>query len=295
MAFKSMSRRYLANNGIKNKGNTCFFNSSIQALLSLPDLVQFLVETTFDPSKQIFCSALQNFISQYSNSKIVDPSSLISVLKGKIKLFDGRQQDAHSFLESLISRLSDESETLNSEKKSFLKKILGIHLKDTIKCHECGFKSTVETVTMIHYLFIKESVQKSLNNFIEQEEQIDQSSPWKCTNCKKRGISSLSHSVTKTSDYLIVYLNRFQSLNSKNDVNITVNDVITVENQSYEVIAVVCHSGTLSGGHYYSYCKRGDEWNEYNDSLVTRSPCPERGGQVYILFYSRIDKNSSNL
>lgn len=295
MASKSQIRRYLENNGIKNKGNTCFFNSSLQALLSLPDLVQFLVETDFDPSKQIFCAALQNFITTYSNSKIVDPSSLISVLKGKIKLFDGRQQDAHSFLESLISKLSDESETLNSEKRSFLKKILGVHLKDTITCHECGFKSTVETVSMIHYLFIKDSIQKSLDYYLEQQEQIDQSSPWKCTKCKKRGISSLSHSITNTPEYLIIYLNRFQSTTTKNDNNIVVNDQIIIGNQHYEVIAVVCHSGTLSGGHYYSYCKRGDDWNEYNDSLVQKSPRPERGGQVYILFYSKVNEDPNNL
>lgn len=284
-------KRNLATTGIKNKGNTCFFNASLQALLSIPEVVHFLSESTFDPSKQNFCLALQNFIVQYTKCKIVDPSSLISVLKGKIKLFDGRQQDAHSFLESLISRLSDESESMHSEKKSFFKKIFGINAQDTVKCHECGFKSSNETVSMIQYLFIKKSIQSSIDHFLQQEEQVDSGSPWECTKCKTKGVSSLSHAIKKTSNNLIVYLNRFQSVNSKNDTNLAIDTQIEINKDIFDLVATVCHSGTLSGGHYYSYCKRDHEWNEYNDSLVQKAPRPEYGDQVYILFYSKANKD----
>ena len=60
---------------------------------------------------------------------------------------------------------------------------------------------------------------------------------------------------------------------------------------TYDLYAVSCHSGSMSGGHYISYCKNPilDTWYEFNDlnvkqiskhtSLVTKA--------AYVLFYKR--------
>ena len=36
----------------------------------------------------------------------------------------------------------------------------------------------------------------------------------------------------------------------------------------YRLYSVIIHSGNLEGGHYYAYCKEGEEWMEFNDSTV---------------------------
>ena len=289
MVRKSLITNVLGKIGMRNRGNTCFFNSSIQALLSMPKFVDFFCETSFPP-KHIFSQALQNFLEEYkTTSKLIDPINLIDAIKGKIKLFDGKQQDAHSFLESFISRLNDENQLFKDGKESFLKKILAIHTQDTVRCHACGYQSTVETFPLIQFLFIKESIQSSLDHFIQQEESIDSESPWKCEKCKKKSAASMSHSIKKTSEYLILYLNRFQSLTIKNDIVVSIDDTIVVNDQFYELISTVCHSGTLSGGHYYSFCKRYGDWCEYNDSTVNKSEKPEKGSQVYMLIYSKLN------
>jgi ubiquitin C-terminal hydrolase len=287
MVTKSPITNYIGKAGMRNKGNTCFFNSSIQALLSMPKFVNFFCEPIFS-SKHTFSQTLQNFIEEYKRSKIIDPGFLIDAIKGKIKLFDGRQQDSHAFLESFISRLCDENAQLAEEKKNTLKRMLEIQTQDTVKCHYCGYKSAVETFPLIQYLFIKDSIQRSIDSFLGQEEQIDSASPWKCEKCGESGSASLSHVIKNTSDYLILYLNRFQNSTSKNDKFVEINNEISINTDVFQLLATVCHSGTLSGGHYYSFCKRYGEWNEYNDSLVKKSGCPDEGSQVYMLIYSKI-------
>ena len=31
--------------------------------------------------------------------------------------------------------------------------------------------------------------------------------------------------------------------------------------------AISNHTGSTNGGHYFSYCKNGDKWYEYNDRI----------------------------
>lgn len=291
MSAKLAVKKHLPAHGLKNKGNTCFFNASMQGFLSLPKIVRFFLDTPFDPSKQPICFALKNFIFEYKNSAIVDPAEFISAIRSKIKLFSGRQQDAHEFLEYFLDELYNECEPPKSENKlNPLRTMLGIFTEDSIKCHQCGFISVNKFLSKMQYLFIKDSVQRSINNHLNFEEMVDESSPWKCTQCDSKSKSGISHSIKDTSEYFIIHLNRFHDLGSKNLSPIRIDDVIEINQVSYQNVGIVCHSGTLSGGHYYAYCKR-DKWMEFNDSQVQSIDSPPAAEEsVYILFYSRVDE-----
>lgn len=293
MTARLAVKMHLDAHGIKNKGNTCFFNASIQCFLSMPKVIRYFLENTFDASKQPFCIAFQNFIFEYKNNKILDPSDFLGAIRGKIKLFDGRQHDAHAFLESFISKLCDELDgsckksEAKKEKDNFLKQTLGISNEDSVKCLKCGFVSVVSSVSLIQYLFIKGSVQKSLNFYTQNEECVDEASPWKCTSCGAETACPIQHKITATSDYFIIHLNRFQGMGAKNNTQIKIEQTITINDTSYEIIGTVCHSGVLEGGHYYAFCKR-DKWMEYNDILVQAANEPEGGSTAYLLFYAKI-------
>lgn len=290
MTAKLAVKKHLPSHGLKNKGNTCFFNASIQGFLSLPKIVRFFLDTSFDPSKQPVCLALQNFIFEYKNSAIVDPSEFISAIKSKIKLFSGRQQDAHEFLEYFLTELYNECEPPKSENTvNPLKNMLGILIEDSIKCHECGFVSVNKSLSKMQYLFIKDSVQRSIDHYLRYEEMVDESSPWKCVKCSSQSKAGISHSIKNTSEYFIIHLNRFQNMSSKNTTPIKIDEIIEINRVKYENVGIACHSGTLSGGHYYAYCKR-DRWMEFNDSLVQNIERPSAEESVYILFYSKIEE-----
>eukprot|EP00928_Gymnodinium_smaydae_P058208 TRINITY_DN4142_c0_g6_i1.p1 TRINITY_DN4142_c0_g6~~TRINITY_DN4142_c0_g6_i1.p1 ORF type:complete len:1022 (-),score=206.69 TRINITY_DN4142_c0_g6_i1:127-3192(-) len=71
----------------------------------------------------------------------------------------------------------------------------------------------------------------------------------------------------------------------------------------YELFAVTCHHGGMSGGHYISYCSNteGKEpvWLKFNDESVTGvsigSEVDEISRQCYVLFYRKRAFSSSNL
>ncbi|PRP87113.1 ubiquitin carboxyl-terminal hydrolase 33 [Planoprotostelium fungivorum] len=57
---------------------------------------------------------------------------------------------------------------------------------------------------------------------------------------------------------------------------------------TYDLIALINHTGGLGGGHYVSYCKGEEEWNLYDDSRVSSaSESQVENTEGYILFYRR--------
>jgi len=71
----------------------------------------------------------------------------------------------------------------------------------------------------------------------------------------------------------------------------------------YELYAVACHWGGMSGGHYTSYCinHEGKEpvWLKYNDDVVNsvslQQELDELSRQCYVLYYRKRAFSSSNL
>jgi ubiquitin carboxyl-terminal hydrolase 20/33 len=61
-------------------------------------------------------------------------------------------------------------------------------------------------------------------------------------------------------------------------------------NPLYNLYAVICHSGSLHGGHYYTYAKHSatGRWYEFNDSSVTEvSEATVEKAEAYVLFYEQ--------
>ena len=61
------------------------------------------------------------------------------------------------------------------------------------------------------------------------------------------------------------------------------------KSKRYGLVAVTVHKGTLSGGHYIAFVKRGKQWYLFNDELF--EPVTETlvlSQEAYLLFYQRI-------
>lgn len=59
---------------------------------------------------------------------------------------------------------------------------------------------------------------------------------------------------------------------------------------SYDLTAVICHHGTVGGGHYTSFAKHqlSNKWYEYDDQLVTEvSEEMVQSCEAYVLFYRK--------
>jgi ubiquitin C-terminal hydrolase len=61
---------------------------------------------------------------------------------------------------------------------------------------------------------------------------------------------------------------------------------ITPGEWMYRLYAVVVHQGSVSGGHYISYTRRGDNWYYFSDSHFKQTSLESvKSAQAYILFY----------
>lgn len=274
--------------GLNNLGNTCFFNSAMQCILSMTKFCEIILNKDFSDNQQI-SRALQNFIINYkiAPNNTVDPKIFINSIKSKIKLFNKTQQDAHAFLEMLLSIIFEENKTIKN-KQGELEQLFLVEHEDSVICKSCMFKVTNTVKSHIQWLFVNESIENSFIKYEEIEDMVDKSSQWHCYNCNRNVLAGIKHKIINSSTYLIVHLNRFLDIQQKNNANIIVNETIKINKTPYKLIGEVCHTGTLSYGHYYAYASRNNKFYKFDDSIASSSFPLTNSSTPYILFYEKI-------
>ncbi|KAI4292529.1 hypothetical protein PAPHI01_1803 [Pancytospora philotis] len=295
MASKILIKSFLQPVGLKNKGNTCFFNATMQCLLSLPEFISYLKRCDFDKKRQPISHALRSFIHAYQGDKVYDPQEFIRSISSRIPLFNGRQQDAQSFLCTLLDLVIEEQGKEGGSAKersrepgsggNALREMFEAENVDVINCRACSYSNVVRTRATIQNLDIAASVQDALSDYLQKEELFRSDNDWECPRCK-HNLPQIRRRIERTADYVIVMLNRFLNMHSKNMKSIRIDSEIELNGRSYESVGVICHVGSLHGGHYFSKSKRDGAWYEFNDSSVTKTTESFGPEQPYILFYA---------
>ncbi|KAL7145216.1 hypothetical protein ABFS83_07G066000 [Erythranthe nasuta] len=139
--------------GLSNLGNTCFFNSTMQNLLSINSLRDYFFKAETESIGPLTSALRKLFIETNTGSNfktVINPRPLFGILCTKAPQFKGSlQQDSHELLRCLLDNLSGEE--LSSRKKkqteslvgpTFVDTIFGGQLSSTVTCLECGYAST---------------------------------------------------------------------------------------------------------------------------------------------------------
>lgn len=132
---KTKEKKTLTYSGLRNLGNTCYINATLQCLLSLPQFVN-----CFQQLKNGFSSNLISLFEQMLSNPgtTYNPISFVNGFASKVPYFEkGSQQDAHEFLSFLIDILHDENPKIIE--KLFYGKIIS-----ETKCAICGNLSKSE-------------------------------------------------------------------------------------------------------------------------------------------------------
>lgn len=266
----------------------------MQCILTLTKFVEYFETHTFN-DKQPISRAFQKFVSLYksTNNKVVSPAQFISDIQGKIKLFNGSQQDAHSFLEFLLASLFEENKPEKNKRSKIEEMFLVEHL-DTIKCKSCFYSVEKRVKSPIQLLSINESISNSLLAYEAIEDFVDEEAQWKCDKCNQHVSTGIKHRITESSEYLIIHLNRFIDLTRKNNNNVFVDRELVLNDLKYKITGVVCHSGSLNFGHYFAYaetCKidGSKEYVKFNDTITSTANISINSPGPYLLFYRRED------
>lgn len=148
------------------------------------------------------------------------------------------------------------------------------------------------------------------------EEVLDGDNAWHCPHCKKRQRTTKTMKITRLPEVLIIHLKRFkQQGKSSNKLETFVSyptqqldltefwvrpttqadEAVQHGGQFppflYNLYGVATHQGTLKGGHYTSFVKRGKSgWCYFDDTRVYRNVNPNHvvTEHAYVLFFERV-------
>ncbi|KAL8615253.1 hypothetical protein ACOMHN_050294 [Nucella lapillus] len=317
--------------GLRNLGNTCYMNSTVQCLNNTTPLVTYLLNDSY-------LNDINRDSAEGMHGEVVDELAVVSTVGKYNPMFAGyQQQDSQEFLTFLLDGLH---EGLNEVKKrpqipdqdndrlpdtkaaalawenhkllhrSIIVELFQGQLKSTLTCRTCQKTSVTFQASMYISLPIPASNRCSLKDCLKaflQPEMMTGSCKWKCPQCRMERDAEKKIDIWKLPHILLIGLNRFVSdgmwMQKKTTyVDFPVDQLDLEEftlgpkNRSrYNLYGVSNHYGTMEGGHYTAFCRNpcNSRWHKFDDQEVYEmSKSDVKTSAAYVLYYTSIPLNA---
>ncbi|XP_053661969.1 ubiquitin carboxyl-terminal hydrolase 36 [Anopheles marshallii] len=319
IGWKTTGRKWLVGAGMMNMGNTCYLNSTLQALFHVPAIANWLLSD--EPHRVkcdeggsggncIICAMAKTLLESQSNQTAFRPYLVYSRLRLVCKhLVPGRQEDAHEFLRYLVEAM--EKSYLNRSKNSKeldqyskettpLNQILGGYLRSEVKCLSCQHVST----TFQHFEDLLLDIRKanSIDEALEvyfARERLEEMG-YKCEACKRRVAATKQFSLERAPFVLCIQLKRFSMLSGKINKHVELRSKLDLTPYSspamrtnggkltYRLTSMVTHLGSTQHCGHYTAIGHTDAagYHVFDDSSVRPIGIHNvMSTNAYILFY----------
>ncbi|KAM8992554.1 ubiquitin carboxyl-terminal hydrolase 36-like [Ara ararauna] len=308
-------KRHRIGAGLRNLGNTCFLNSTVQCLTYTPPLANYLLSKehrcTRDQGSFCMICIMQNHVAQaFENSgSVIEPTAFVRDLKeiaGHMRF--GQQEDAHEFLRYAIDAMQKSCLSgctrldCETQATTLVHQIFGGYLRSRVKCLACKNTSDVYDPFLDLALEIWQArdLREALELFVKPD-LLGGENSYLCAGCNNRVSATKQFSIHRASNVLTLPLKRFSFYaDQKITKAVAYPEFLNIrpymsENKGdpvmYGLYAVLVHSGhSCNSGHYYCYVKASNgQWYQMNDSVVCRSDIKTVLNQeAYLLFYVRL-------
>jgi ubiquitin C-terminal hydrolase len=290
--------------GLPNAGQTCYMNSTIQALLFSHTINHHLSAT-------LACFPDYLLLIKWLWRNLKNINSRLSLHK---------QEDAHEFLTSLLAFLQSDylkgtpyrllsiplkelskKQKLKREKLdlSFLDTTpvysnITFRLQSVLECSICHYKS--ESIVSRIGLELEILNGTNIDSLLRQYAKPDNLT-WKCDKCQQTSTCTKYVKMETLPKTLILVLKRFNHFGRKfvkrigYAPNLSIPSNLCPTENMYTLTSIVSHYGSsTSSGHYIAYVRDGD-WKKCNDELVSDSDwrgVVAEGSNVYIMFWNLV-------
>lgn len=318
--------------GLVNKGNTCYMNSTLQALLHLPPLATALLMLEPDqlygrlgakPAQKFdaigeMIKLAKKTISRSGSENPTSPISFIHDLKSYARtLVKYRQEDAHEFLRFLLESMQYGSlvrapKTLKPfdplRETTLVHKIFGGKLRSRVTCERCNHNSDTYDTILDLSLDVRKSHNSTVATALEHftsTDHLNGTEKYRCEKCKMSVNATKRFTIHQAPPVLTIHLKRFTLTGQKITKQIGFGEELNLNKnvlsegqpmQKYKLHAVIHHhGGGPNSGHYIASVRgsSGKRWYEMNDSSVQAlRGAPVNSSSAYVLFYVRAPGNA---
>jgi ubiquitin carboxyl-terminal hydrolase 34 len=287
--------------GLRNLSNTCYLNSLFTQLFMNTEFRKFMLNTRIrdgdDTQSLLFQTQSLFGHLQESMRRFVDPTDCVAA----IRTYEDAQIDIHNQMDvdEFYNLLFDrwESQLSSSDAKATFRSFYGGQLVQQVTSRECDHVSErLEPFSAIQCdIKGKSSLEESLQAYVGGE-IMEGDNKYKCSTCD-RHVDAVKRACLKDiPDNLIFHLKRFD-FNLRTLQRAKINDHFAFPNRidmhpftiahlsdpleqaaeqdMFELVGVLVHSGTAESGHYYSYIRErptrhsSEVWVEFNDDAVS--------------------------
>ncbi|HEY4480541.1 MAG TPA: hypothetical protein VI821_00400 [Candidatus Paceibacterota bacterium] len=285
--------------GLVNFGATCWFNAITQAILSIPALFETIGD--IDKSNEFITAFCDLYDLEH---KIRDPGALYRALMqygrgdgtGISLRFGNGQEDAYEGFISMITAFHNAK--IESLFKHRYKKLLRC-----IQCENTSITTHESNVFIIHRNdFPNDARLTDLSEYLLKH--MIKISDFHCDKCDGHGALQLE--ILCRIPSVLVIVDQTKYLNHESLIEWPKSVVVPVpkhEKLMYKIVATVEHSGSLSGGHYWTNAIRGrididkflrddyaDNAMRLNDTSVTQLPLLDITNTTYMVIYHVVDR-----
>jgi len=312
--------------GMINMGNTCYMNSTLQALFHVPSFANWLFNgrhcKNCDPNGSQLClicviaKTLQTTHDKSGN--ITKPILVYNRLKLICKhMVHGRQEDAHEFMRYLIESLEKSylhsvgGSKLDSRSKETnpLGQIFGGYIRTEVTCLKCKHTST----TFQHFQEIPLDIQHgstledAMGHYFRRE-RLEGDNAYKCDKCKSKVPATKKFSIERAPNVLCIQLKRFGLMGGKMSKHINFSRQLNLNRflfnptsngyVSYKFVSLINHMGPSQHcGHYTAIAEAS------NGQLYLFDDCSVRlvslnvalSTTAYVLMYEKMHQSPKNM